>query len=129
MASKKNVAQAVKDFIDSHAIKQCELAEKLDVTPATVSNFLSGKFDIGKSLAAKLHKVYGMNTIFLMTGEGELMEPENRQSVGTVSHSTVIQGNHSPITITDPATAALEAENQRLKAEVEWLRSMLEKSK
>lgn len=126
MASKKNVAQALKDFIDSHAIKQCELAEILGITPAAISNILSGRYDISKNIAAQLHKVYGMNTMFLMTGEGDLLKPLNSQSIGAVNNSTVIQENHSPISISDPTAAALEAENKRLKEEVKWLRQMLE---
>lgn len=126
MASKKNVAQALKDFIDSHAIKQCELAEILGITPAAISNILSGRYDISKNIAAQLHKVYGMNTMFLMTGEGDLLKPLNSQSIGAVNNSTVIQENHSPISISDPTAAALEAENKRLREEVKWLRQMLE---
>ena len=126
MASKKNVAQALKDFIDSHAIKQCELAEILGITPAAISNILSGRYDISKNIASQLHKVYGMNTMFLMTGEGDLLKPLNSQSIGAVNNSTVIQENHSPISISDPTAAALEAENKRLREEVKWLRQMLE---
>lgn len=118
-------SKAFKDYIDAHAIKQCDLAKLLGVTPATISNIISGRFGISKEIATRLHELYGMNTIFLMTGKGQLF-PDSGRKMENITNSTITQGDNSPINIVAD-NSALKAENERLRAEVEWLRSMLEK--
>lgn len=53
-------------------MSQNEIAKTLGVTPATVSNLLTGRSTFGKLAAEKWSQAFGLNTVFLLTGEGKL---------------------------------------------------------
>lgn len=71
-------SDALRTFFDSHGIRQRDIAEKLGLHEGTVSSILSGRYGISKGTAAKLAQEFGFNMMFLMTGEGELEEPEGQ---------------------------------------------------
>ena len=125
-------------YFTLHGIPQTEIAEKLGVTAPVVSNLLAGRGVIGKKRAYQLASAYGFNLYFLLTGEGELLPP---QSCSATNSRNVIQsspGSQIGTTTSEQElqmecsklraeAAALQAENERLKDEVSWLRSIAQK--
>lgn len=114
-------SDALREFFEKNGILQKDVCEATGMGSGTLSNILSGRFQISKNAARKLNAVYGFSIPFLITGEGELVPPGG-VSIRRVDHvhnsGTINQG--------DGDVAALAAENERLRAENEWLRGMVE---
>lgn len=117
--------QALKDYFYRNNIRQVDIVEKTGIDKATVSNFLAGRRPLGRENARRLADTFGLSLAFVLTGEGDIFPPQSSRSAGDISNSAVTQGDNSPINIVAD-NAALEAENQRLREEVKWLRQMLE---
>lgn len=109
-------------YFASHGIKNRQIAERLGLTDQTISNMLKGRDSLGKKRCAQLAEAYGFDLNFLITGEGSLFPT---QSVG---NGAIVNGGKVEGGINVTATnAALQAENERLRNEVEWLREQLSK--
>lgn len=112
-------------YFAQNNIKNIDIAEILNTSTGTVSNMLAGRFGISKENATKLSKHYGFNLDFLLTGDGTLLPSSSPQSVNI---GAVVEGNKAGRDINVTATnAALQAENERLRDEVAWLREQLSK--
>lgn len=120
----KQSEEVRKYFIINH-IKQVEVAEKINLDKTTLSNILAGRRKFNEEIATALADAYGFDVAYLLTGRGSLVPSRPSRSAGDINNSTVTQGDNSPINIVAD-NAALEAENQRLREEVKWLRQMLE---
>lgn len=115
--------QALKDYFYRNNIRQVDIVERTGIDKATVSNFLAGRRPLGRENARRLADAFGLSLAFILTGEGDMF-PAGRQEVG---NGAIVNGGKVEGGINVTATnAALEAENQRLREEVKWLRSMLE---
>lgn len=120
--------EELKRYFDSIGMKRCDVAEKLGLSPAALSNMLADRDVIGKSRAMKLHEVFGFDYMFLLTGEGSLF------SGGPVQHVEVSHNSGSSrqnVTVSAPAqdadVAALKAQVEALKAENARLWSMIDR--
>lgn len=110
-------------YCELHGIKNKFLEEKLNLSSGAVSSILSGRYGISKENAVALSELFGFSIPFLLSGEGELFPVS--QSVGT---GAIVNGGRVEGGINVTATnAALQAENERLRNEVEWLRQQLSK--
>lgn len=65
----------LKDFFKEKNISQLDLANTLKTSQQYVSAILNGKQAIGKSVAKKIEKLYGIQSGWLLTGgEGEMLK-------------------------------------------------------
>ena len=79
----ERIGQELRKFFDMHAIPYKEVAERIQITRASLSNIFAGRDALGKVRAKKLADAYGFDYIFLLTGEGELLShsPSIHQSI------------------------------------------------
>lgn len=111
-------------YFASNGIRNRQIAERLGLTDQIISNMLKGRDSLGKKRCAQLADAYGFDLNFLITGEGSLF-PASSQTVG---NGAIVNGGKVEGGINVTATnAALQAENERLRNEVEWLRQQLSK--
>lgn len=116
------VSDALRAYFIREGIKNCEISERLGLSPASVSNMLSGRDSIGRGRADMLSEAYGFSKKFLLTGVGELF-PAEPISVEVCHNSGNSQNTVNLAPATDEARiAALEAEVARLRDENAWLR-------
>lgn len=118
-----NQSNAIRLYFVEKGVKNIEVAELLGTSTATVSNMLAGRFAISKDNAAKLSDAYGFDLNFLLTGKGTLFPPTQSVGNGAIVNGGKVEGGIN-VTATN---AALQAENERLRNEVEWLREQLTK--
>lgn len=75
METSKKIAREVKAYLDERDITLAEVAERMGVSQQAVSNQLSGR-KIGESVARKWADIFGFSVVYLMTGEGRLLQNE-----------------------------------------------------
>jgi len=118
-------SENLKAYLNKKGIRNKDIAEILGVKAPTASNILSGRDTIGLPRCKKLGEALGFDPV-IFYADGEIVEiQEGKRIITHAENSTITQGDNSPINIVAD-NAALEAENKRLRQEVEWLRSMLE---
>lgn len=118
-------SEAVRLWLAGNGIKNKECAEKIGTSTPNISNYLAGRRAFSKRIADKFSEVYGFSIPFLLYGEGTLFPSQTIVDSSIVNNGNV-HGNGSSINI-NQANAALQAENERLRNEVEWLREQLSK--
>jgi len=65
--------ERLKIIIKSLGINQKKLAESVGLQPSTISDFMNGRFkSLSSDTIEKLYRVYGVNPLWLLTGEGEM---------------------------------------------------------
>ena len=110
----------LKSHIKSKAMSQREAAAKIGISAPHLANILNGKENMGFIVVNKIVAAFPeVSARYLLTGEGALLGGRNiyvQQNVDRSPGSTISQGD-----------AALVAEVDRLKAENEWLRGLVEK--
>lgn len=74
-------SDALREFFESNGIPQRDVCEATGMKSGTVSNILSGRFQISKNAARKLAQVYGFSIPYLITGDGSLLN-----SGSTIQH-------------------------------------------
>lgn len=67
----KYICDKLKDYFAENGMKQCDIANVLDVTQAAVSNQLNGR-PFGINAAKKWSKTFGFSINWLTTGEGSM---------------------------------------------------------
>lgn len=90
-------SDALREFFESNGILQRDVCEATGMRSGTVSNILSGRFQISKNAARKLSQVYGFSIPYLITGDGNLVESGavHIRHVEHVQNSTINQGDGS----------------------------------
>lgn len=66
-----HICSKLKDYFIENGLKQCEIAEVLDITQSAVSNQLNGR-PFGVNSAKKWSKAFGFSIVWLTTGEGPM---------------------------------------------------------
>lgn len=103
-------SDALREYFEKNGILQKEICEELGLHNATVSNILTGRYQISKTVARKLADAYGFSLSFLITGEGELLPP------GGV-HIRRVDHVHNTGTI-NQGDGALAVENAQLREQL-----------
>ena len=75
-----HVSMKLKDYFIENGMKQCDIAEVLDVTQSAVSNQLNGR-PFGINSAKKWSKTFGFSINWLTTGEGPMFEKRKPQNI------------------------------------------------
>lgn len=66
----------LRDYFRSLKLTQREIAERTHITQAQVSRLLAGRDKFGGDLAARFASTFGINPMYLLTGEGEMLATE-----------------------------------------------------
>ena len=90
----------LKRFLKERKITQVKMAQDLNASQPYVSAILNGKTPIGKAQAKRLSELYGSSVSWLLTGEGEMLSTEPRNSNNVQTND----GNNNNITITRART-------------------------
>lgn len=80
MTKVKEIGQKVKEYFAEVGLSQQDVAKKLGVQQAAVSNQLNGR-PFGKNSAAKWNRAFGFRVNWLITGEGPMFDTNNPDSV------------------------------------------------
>lgn len=72
-ANPQEIAWEVKKYLQSNGITMSEAARKMGCTQQAVSNQLSGR-PMGENVARRWASAFGMNPLYLMAGEGMLID-------------------------------------------------------
>lgn len=67
----------LKEFLKLNKIPQTKVAEDLGVTPQYINAMCTQRQSVGKKIASSLQDLYGVNTGWLLTGEGEMTTVKN----------------------------------------------------
>lgn len=78
MEKKNNVGHILKQYFEAQDIKQKEIAIKLGVSAQFINGVVNERNVVGKTLADKLQKYYGLSAAWLLTGKGDMLV-ENKQ--------------------------------------------------
>lgn len=84
----------LKKILKYSGLTQREFAESIGTTQATLSRQLSGTHKIDKQVALSIQAVYGVNPIWLLTGEGEMfLSRKSANSINVVGDNNNVSGN------------------------------------
>lgn len=75
-----HICSKLKDYFIENGLKQCEIAEVLDVTQSAISNQLNGR-PFGINSAKKWSKAFGFSVTWLTTGEGSMFSKRKPANV------------------------------------------------
>lgn len=90
MGSTKEVARAIKAWLEDNGYTMIMVAEKLGTSPQAASNAIAGNRYFGRTLALKWSEAFGFNPTYLMTGDGTLIGNAPRSEDGNVLPGKVI---------------------------------------
>lgn len=99
------IAETLKKYFKENGIKQTEIAKRLEISPAAVSSYLKGETAIGKYAALKWADAFGFHVGFLITGEGQLLQPK-----GVTSQASADASGASATYQNEQATAGFDPE-------------------
>lgn len=128
-------SDAMKRYFALNGIRNRDIADAMGVAPSNASNMLAGRDNIGRLRAMQLHDVFGFNVHFLLTGEGDLLAPEDpkttfveaRQTGGSHNSQTVTVGQPDDVLTLRAQLEAAKVQIQALKDENFRLWQMIEK--
>lgn len=98
----KKIGEELKDFFKKKGMTQEQVAQILGVTQGYVTQLLNQKAAFGKANAKKWGEMFGLNPVWLLTGEGNMLKPAERpteiRKIDEVKEGGMAtQGNQSPI--------------------------------
>lgn len=73
------IGEAIRSYLESKGLTQCEVAERLGMTQGAVSAYYRGKV-FGKNAAQKWSEAFGFRENWLRTGEGAMLKGDTSQS-------------------------------------------------
>jgi len=68
----KNFAELLRELIHSLRLKDIEFAQRCGIKKATLSNYVNGKSLPDWSTLREIVQIFGINPVWLLTGEGEM---------------------------------------------------------
>jgi phage repressor protein C with HTH and peptisase S24 domain len=71
----ENIGLKLSEFLKNSNLTQKEVAEQLGTSPAYINAVLGNRTRIGKRQAEKLSNLFGLSKGWLLTGEGEMLQP------------------------------------------------------
>lgn len=128
-----------KAFFKSKKITQNDIAEAMNVPQSYINAILNGRKSIGKKNAEKMHELYGISPYWLLSqGDGNMMSdsPHTNNIEMNFGGDNSINGNKgniypdsntTQVKILKERIASLEKENEELKKDKEFLKSLLQK--
>ena len=88
------IGEAIRSYLESKGLTQCEVAERLSITQGAVSAYYRGK-PIGKNAAQKWSEAFGFRENWLRTGEGEMLisviKPDKPAEAQPVSDGSLVE--------------------------------------
>lgn len=111
---KKERINKVFDYLRfSGAIRtQADMASAMRASRSNISSALSGKTDVlTDSFLERVARTFGVNEMWLLTGEGEMLkQPNNSATINAPNHGLITVGNGNTNTYDNKATSATEEE-------------------
>lgn len=117
-------SDALREYFERMGILQKDVCAATGMGVGTLSNILSGRFQISKNAARKLAEAYGFSIPFLITGEGQLLSgsPLQIQNVDRSPHATISQvSRDAEVAQLREQLAQANAEKDRLLGIIEGL--------
>lgn len=117
-------SDALREYFEKKGIMQKDVCAATGMGVGTLSNILSGRFQISKNAARKLAEAYGFSIPFLITGEGQLLtgSPLQIQNVDRSPHATISQvSRDAEVAQLREQLAQANAEKDRLLGIIEGL--------
>lgn len=115
-ATSQEIAWEVKKYLQQNGITMSEAAQKMGCSQQAVSNQLSGR-PLGENVARRWSAAFGLNPIYLISGEGSLLgtTAETTEGEGTI---LVIPTGARGGTLGDFADSVREYECERMVSPV-----------
>lgn len=118
-----NVGKALTEYLDCNGITQTSLAKRFGVTQSRIQQLVTGKVNFGKKVARQWSDAFGFSYQFLLTGEGNLFDDDERiikQAEDEIQNPSAIPS--------DIELIKAKAEIEVLKYQVESLQKKLQES-
>lgn len=90
MANRREIAEKLRQYLETKDIKQKDIAEKMGTTAQYINGIINGRNVIGKGLADKLEKYYGLSSAFLLTGKGSLLVDDENDDAENLQQQNMI---------------------------------------
>lgn len=79
----KDTIETLRDYFTAKGLTQVEVAERLGVTKAYINAIFTGRSNIGKKVADKIEKEFGISAAWLLTGKGNyLLDDFQKGTIG-----------------------------------------------
>lgn len=75
-----DISSQLSDYFDRKGISQVEIATQLNVSKAYVNSLFTGRRPFGKKQAEIWESTFGISRSWLLTGEGEMLNPNHTDS-------------------------------------------------
>jgi transcriptional regulator with XRE-family HTH domain len=75
----ETINERVQKVLKSSSLTQSEFAEKIGIKQGSLSLICSGKSGIGDRTISDICRVFGVNEIWLRTGDGEMLAKKTRE--------------------------------------------------
>ncbi len=112
----ENFYNQLKLFFKRQNITQQQIGEILGVSQTFVNSLLCGKKNFGRKTAQEWQEAFGLNMVWLLTGEGEMMKnAQPPASVTASANSVAVNGNNNTANAnaaTDLIASLVEANRQ-----------------
>lgn len=91
------IGKRLRQYFESQGIKQVEIANAIGVSPTYITKIYKDEREIGKEQADRWVDQFGLSRVWLLTGEGSMLNPIQQNSGGT---NTQTDGNNNITTNT-----------------------------
>lgn len=91
------IGKRLRQYFESQGIKQVEIANAIGVSPTYITKIYKDEREIGKEQADRWVDQFGLSRVWLLTGEGSMLNPIQQNSGGT---NTQTNGNNKVTTNT-----------------------------